>query len=300
MTDLVQAAHNQPGALPLTVLCRTVDLPRATFYRLSASPNAEVAEQIKLRKDLHRLATQWPTYGYRRLTQHLHREGYPINHKRVLRIMREEGLCCRPRRTFVVTTQSGHSFRIYTNLARDLKVTAPNQLWVADITYIHLPHDTVYLAVILDAFSRRAIGWQLSQHLDAPLTTSALQKALLLRGSQLKKRPGQLIHHSDQGIQYAATLYTSLLNKYRIRISMSRRGNPYDNALAERFMRTLKEEEVYLNDYETILEARRSIGKFIDSVYNHERIHSKLGYLTPVEFERSLTTKTMALKNVSF
>lgn len=200
--------------------------------------------------------------------------------------MREDNLLALRRgRGFVITTDSAHSLPVYPNLARDLQVTSINQLWVADITYIRMAREFIYLAVILDAFSRRCIGWALEPYLDADLTTAALQMALAHR----EVEPG-LVHHSDRGVQYASSGYTELLHRHGVRISMSRVANPYDNAQAERFMRTLKYEEVYLSEYDTLAEAQTSIKRFLEDVYNQKRLHSAIGYLPPVEFELSLLT----------
>jgi transposase InsO family protein len=229
---------------------------------------------------MRQICERYPAYGYRRVTKALVREGFRANHKRVLALMRTEELLCRPKRRFVRTTDSEHPYRIHPNLARTLSLTGPNQLWVADITYVRLVQGFVYVAVILDAFSRRAIGWALSTHIDTTLSLTALRMAL----EQRQIVPG-LVHHSDQGVQYASHEYVNLLKSKNIVISMSRKGNPYDNAKAESFIKTLKTEEVHLNEYETVHDAWCNIEYFIDAVYNHKRLHSALGYLTPVEFE---------------
>jgi transposase InsO family protein len=192
-------------------------------------------------------------------------------------------LCLRYGRGFVVTTDSRHDLPIYPNLARELEVSDINQLWVSDITYVRLGREWIYLAVILDAYSRRVIGWALSRNIDTKLTLAALRMALASR----QVAPG-LVHHSDRGVQYAATAYVAELQAYQITISMSRKGNPYDNAQCERFMRTLKYEEVYLSEYETLAEAESSLSHFLEAVYNQKRLHSALGYVPPVEFEQSL------------
>jgi transposase InsO family protein len=236
---------------------------------------------MELRDAMQKLAVEMPAYGYRRITAALRRGGWVVNHKRVLRLMRADNLLCLRRRAFVRTTDSDHQLRVYPNLARDLKVSGLNQLWVADITYIRLLWEFVYLAVILDAFSRRVIGWALGRTLEAKLALEALQMAIA--GGRVA--PG-LVHHSDQGVQYASGDYTELLTAQRISISMSRRGNPYDNAQAESFMKTLKYEEVYRTEYLDFADARRCIGRFLESVYNQKRLHSALGYLPPVEFEQ--------------
>lgn len=262
-------------------LCAAVGLSRATFYRYREI-GEPVAPDIALRDHIQRIALEFPAYGYRRITAHLRREGVSVNHKRVLRLMREDNLLCLRHRRFVATTDSDHGLPVYPNLAPTLTLTGINQLWVADITYVRLPREFVYLAVILDAFSRRCIGWALDRRLDATLTIAALQHALATRAVT----PG-LVHHSDRGVQYASHAYTQLLDDRGIQISMSRRGNPYDNAFAESFIKTLKYEEVYLNDYETLSEARASIEHFLGDVYNRKRLHSALGYVPPVEFEQT-------------
>jgi transposase InsO family protein len=253
---------------------------RAGYYRF-LKPIAERAAEMRLRDAIQKLAVEMPAYGYRRISAALRRAGWVVNHKRVLRLMRADNLLCLRRRAFVRTTDSNHQLRVYPNLARDLKVNGLNQLWVADITYIRLLTEFVYLAVILDAFSRRVIGWALGRTLEAKLAVEALRMALA-RG---RVTPG-LVHHSDQGVQYASTDYVELLSGHGIRISMSRRGNPYDNAQAESFIKTLKYEEVYRTEYLDFADARRRIGRFLESVYNRKRLHSALGYLPPAEFEQ--------------
>jgi len=268
------------GQLSLRELCGHSGISRASYYRRWKSGKPK-EEQMALRDRLQGLALKYRYYGYRPITKLLKREGWVVNHKRVLRMMREDNLLSLRRKKFVVTTQSDLNRQVYPNLARRMKVSGRDQLWVADITYIRLPREFVYLAVVLDAFSRRVIGWALDRHMMTELTLQALRMALASR--QLK--PG-LIHHSDRGVQYAAADYVSLLVKHQIRVSMSRTGNPYDNAKAERFMRTLKYEEVYLSDYQNLVEARASIRRFLEDVYNRHRLHSALGYRPPVEFEQ--------------
>ena len=261
-------------------------MSRAGYYRfLNAA--GESPEETELRDAIQRIAIDKPTYGYRRITAQLRRDGRVVNSKRVLRIMREDNLLCHRRKKFVRTTDSDHGLRVYPNLAKGLVLTGVNQLWVADITYIRLLLEFVYLAVILDAFSRRVIGWALGRTLEAGLTVAALKLAIA-RG---RVQPG-LVHHSDRGSQYASTEYIDLLTEHDILISMSRRGNPYDNAKAESFFKTLKYEEVYRTEYRDFEDAHRQIRKFIESVYNQERLHSALGYRPPVEFEQSLRLQT--------
>jgi transposase InsO family protein len=245
---------------------------------------------MELRDAIQKIAVEMPAYGYRRITAHLHRDNRVVNHKRVLRLMREDNLLCLRRRAFVRTTDSDHKLPVYPNLAKDVKLNRLNQLWVADITYIRLMCEFVYLAVILDAFSRRVIGWALGRTLEADLTVEALAKAI----GRGRVEPG-LIHHSNRGIQYASKAYAEMLSTHDIRISMSRRGNPYDNAKAESFMKTLKYEEVYRTEYRDFRDARRKIGQFIESVYNRKRLHSALGYLPPIEFEQSLRLEAKSL-----
>jgi len=217
------------------------------------------------------------------MTVELKRRGWAVNHKRVYRWMREDNLLCLRRRKFVVTTDSDHGLPVSPNLARTMTLTGLDQLWVADITYIRLELEFVYLAVILDAFSRREIGWALDRTLEAELTLQALRMALLRR----RPAPG-LVHHSDRGVQYASRDYTQLLHDHGVQISMSRKGNPWDNAACESFLKTLKYEEVYRTEYRDLADARTSIGVFLERVYNQKRLHSALGYLPPAEFERRL------------
>ncbi len=266
-----------------TKLGEAVGLSRVTIWRQLRKPSTTRHDELELRSQIQTIALEMRTYGYRPITAELHRRGVKVNRKRVLRLLREDNLLCLRQRAFVRTTDSRHNLTVYPNLTRNLVLSNINQLWVADITYIRLLREFIYLAVLLDAFSRRCIGWAISRHIDTQLTLAALQMALYTRSIQ----PG-LIHHSDQGVQYAATDYVAVLQEHKIEISMSRTGNPYDNAKAERFMRTLKYEEIYMNDYETLAEVRASIEHFIETVYNRKRLHSAIGYRPPVEFEASL------------
>jgi transposase InsO family protein len=270
--------------IPLGRLCALAEVSRAGFYRWQHAPPAADTD-LDLRDEIQRIALEWPCYGWRRVTAELARRGWAVNHKRVWRLMREDNLLCLRRRKFVVTTDSNHALPVYPNRAADLVLTGIDQLWVADITYIRLEIEFVYLAVILDAYSRRAIGWALERTLEDELSLAALRRALRARSPV----PGGLVHHSDRGVQYAAKDYTDLLKAHQIDISMSRRGNPYDNARCESFMKTLKYEEVYRQEYRDLAEARASIGRFIEKVYNQKRLHSALGYRPPVEFERALS-----------
>lgn len=283
MTNLIQQmAIKQRGSI--SRLCELAGLSRRRYYRLGATP-AIGEDNLDLRDQIQRVAVKWPSYGYRRITRELARRGVVVNHKLILRLMRTDNLLCLRKKRFVTTTDSNHQLPVYPNLARDMRLTGIDQLWIADITYIRLQHEFIYLAVILDAFSRRCIGWSLERYLDHRLTMAALRMALSNR-----KAPPGLVHHSDRGVQYAAKGYTELLMSYGIVISMSRRGNAYDNAKAERFMRTLKYEEVYLCDYDNLADAKQRIKQFIEGLYNRKRLHSAIGYVPPVEFEQMLLT----------
>lgn len=268
------------GELSIAAMCRAAGVSRASFYRsLEGGETSE--EDCRLRDAVEQVALAWPAYGSRRITAELQRQDWEVNRKRVQRIMREDSLLCLQQPTsWLATTDSKHQLATFPNLIAELDVTAVNRLWVADITYIRLRQEFVFLAAILDAFSRRVIGWSLERSMEAALCLSALEKAL--RRRQVK--PG-LIHHSDRGVQYCSKEYVETLARYEIRGSMSRKGNPYDNALAERFWRTLKYEQVYREEYRTLEQARSNIATFIDRIYNEQRLHSALGYRPPAEFE---------------
>jgi putative transposase len=274
--------------LPPSTLCDALSLSRATHYRRLKACAGTDSDAV-LRDHIQRIALQWPAYGYRRITHELHRQGVEANHKRVLRLMREDNLLCLRKKSFIRTTDSRHSLARYPNLVPQITLTSINQLWVADITYIRLREEFVYLAVVLDAFSRRLLGWALEHYLEAELAMVALRMALAER-----EVTEGLVHHSDQGVQYASLAYTDLLKERSIRISMSRRGNAYDNAKAESFIKTLKYEEVYLFEYESMTEARARIKHFLEEVYNQKRLHSALDYMPPAEFEQRLYQSTSA------
>jgi transposase InsO family protein len=272
--------------IPLERLCCLALVSRAGFYRWQNAPEA-VDPDLDLRDEIQRIALEFPCYGWPRMTHELNDRGWRVNHKRVYRIMREDNLLCLRRRKFVVvTTESNHDRPIYPNLAKKMAPTGINELWVADITYIRLALEFVYLAVILDAFSRRVIGWALDRTLEDELTMNALRMALDRRSPA----PG-LVHHSDRGVQYASGDYTDLLKAHHITISMSRKGNPYDNAFCESFMKTLKYEEVHRQEYRDLADARTSIEQFLERVYNQRRLHSALGYCAPAKFEQRLLAR---------
>jgi transposase InsO family protein len=265
---------------------------RAGYYRRWRA-SAPRQEETAVRDVIQHVALANRRYGYRRIAAQLRREGFVANHKRVLRLMRQDNLLCLRKRPFVpVTTDSRHEWRIVPNLARGLVPTGLDQLWVADITYIRLLEEFAYLAVLLDAFSRRVIGWAFDKHLRASLAIEALGMAISAR----RPVPGSLIHHSDRGVQYACGEYAAMLETYDIQPSMSRVGNPYDNAKAESFMKTLKQEEVDGRNYRDLNQARDAIGAFIEGVYNRQRLHSALAYRPPVEFEGTLQQIVPAAK----
>ena len=267
-------------------MCQLAELPRAGFYRRQPDKQGPDPD-LELRDAIQRIALEFPSYGRPRITAELRRRGWVINPKKVYRILREDNLLCLRRRKFVLTTDSGHALAVYPNLARETVLSGLDQLWVADITYIRLGWEFVYLAVILDAYSRRVVGWALEDTLEGKLTIAALRMALR------RRRPAAgLVHHSDRGVQYAAHGYVELLQRHEVAISMSRKANPYDNAKAESFMKTLKYEEVYRSEYRDLAEARASIGRFVEKVYNEKRLHSALGYCPPAEFERKLGVPT--------
>jgi transposase InsO family protein len=269
---------------------RMVELGRVSrsgFYRFDESARPD--PDMNLRDAIQRIALEWPSYGRPRITAELRRQGWRVNPKRVYRLMREDNLLCIRKRKFVATTDSNHTRRVYPNLAKQMTLTGINQLWVADITYIRLETEFVYLAVVIDAFSRRVIGWALDRTVEDELTLAALRMALELR------RPlAGWVHHSDRGSQYASGDYTDLLKAHGCEISMSRKSSPWENAGCESWMKTLKYEEVYRQEYRDLAEARASIARFIDQVYNQKRLHSALGHRPPVEFEQALARSSGA------
>ena len=271
-------------------MCELSQVSRAGWYRYGREEPCG-RKDADLRDEIQKIALAWPCYGSRRITEELRRRGWAVNRKRVQGRMQEDNLLCLRKRRFTVTTDSAHGLPVYPNLAPTLRITGVNQLWVADITYIRLQEEFVYLAVILDEFSRRVVGWALDRTLEAELTLPALRMAirrrLVLSQAEGQPAPG-LVHHSDRGVQYASRDYTDLLREHGIQISMSRAGNPYDNATCESFLKTLKYEEIYRSEYRDLADAQARIGEFLEVVYNEKRLHSALGYLSPVEFERSL------------
>ena len=273
---------------PIRLVCRLLGVPRSSVYYSAQAP---LADEAMLKTALLDLAGEWPTYGYRRLTAMMRRLDWPVNAKRVRRWMDELGIHGAPPTRTKRTTNSNHVFPRYPNLVKDLEITRPDQVWVADITYIRLRREFVYLAILMDVFTRSIRGWHLSRGLDQGLTLAALERALVVAVPQ--------VHHSDQGVQYAATAYVERLQKLNVNLSMAAIGEPRENGYAERLMRTIKEEEVDLSEYQDFADALRQITRFLDDVYNVKRIHSSLGYLTPREFEeqwqaeRTAATPTM-------
>ena len=257
---------------PVTQICEVLESARSTYYRRGTP-----TDETLLRQKIEALAGQWPTYGYRRITHQLRREGWSVNHKRVERLMRASGLQVHRKAKRRITTDSAHPFPRYPNLVEHLEIGHPDHVWVCDITYIRLREEFVYLAVLMDVFTRCIRGWHLGRTLDQSLTLRALEQALAQRTPE--------IHHSDQGVQYAAIAYTARLQQVGAQISMAEVGAAWQNGYAERLMRTIKEEEVDLSEYADYADAIRQVGRFLDEVYMHKRIHSSLGYLTPAEFE---------------
>jgi putative transposase len=262
---------------------------RAGFYRYDEDGIVAPDRDMDLRDAIQRIALEWPSYGRPRITAALRRQGWTVNPKRVYRLLREDNLLCVRKRKFLVTTDSNHKRQIYPNRAGEMVLTGINQLWVADITYIRLETEFVYLAVVIDAFSRRVIGWALDRRVEDELTLAALRTAL-----ELRRPSAGWVHHSDRGSQYASGDYTDLLKEHGCKISMSHKASPWENGGCESWMKTLKYEEVYREEYRDLAEARASIGRFIEKVYNRTRLHSALGYRPPVEFEQALPASSGA------
>ncbi len=286
----MEACRERFPQMPVERACSLLGLNRGSQYRVAATARTERPTSkrpkegsLSLRAAVERVVLEFPGYGYRRVTKHLQREGWEVNRKRVLRVMREESLLCQLKRRWTKTTDSAHGWRVYPNRLADRgwrHLTRRDEAWVADLTYIRLGGEFVYLATVMDAYSRRVVGWCLGRTLEAELALTALERALA------ERQPGPgWIHHSDRGVQYACGAYIQRLEAAGACISMAGKGSPLENAQAERLFRTLKEEEVYLQDYQTFEEAEASIGRFLEEVYNRQRLHSSLGYLPPCEFE---------------
>jgi putative transposase len=291
---IVQDALSSRLQLSISRSCQALDVSRGGYCKWRKEQEAvasENSENVALRDEIQEIALEFPGYGYRRITLELQNRGYAVNHKRVLRLMRQDNLLCLKKKFKPVTTDSSHGLPVYPNLLRNANITGLNQVWASDITYIQLRHEHIYLAVILDLHSRKCIGWNLGRNLGSQLAMNALAKALRNRWSEALIG---LIHHSDQGVQYASKDYVDCLRKHDILISMSRKGNPYDNAFAESFIKTLKAEEVNLNEYETFEDALRNIWHFIEEVYNKKRLHSALDYRSPDRFESEVSLNTVA------
>jgi putative transposase len=274
--------------VPVRQLCAILDVGRSWYYAAQAASADEI--DVALRDEIEALVLEFPGYGYRRVTKALQRAGWTVNHKRVLRIMREEALLCQLKRRWVPTTDSRHGLTTYPNLLLQTEVRRLNQVWVADITSIRLPRRFAYLAAILDACSRKVIGWALSRWIDTALTLQALDQALATRPAE-----PELIHHSARGVPYASSAYVERLQEHGIQISMAAPGNPYENAQAEAFFKTLKSEEVSLKEYRDITDAEQHLERFIEDVYNTKRLHSALGYRPPTEFELLLAKQPWEL-----
>jgi transposase InsO family protein len=285
MFTLLQNHHTSGNQLSLKLACSALGVSRSGYSKWIKQKQIHDSDpnEMKLKSEIQKIAIEFPGYGYRRIKIELHRRGIEVNRKLVRRLMKEDNLLCIRKQFVPRTTDSEHNLPVYPNLTKDMDITGINQYWAADITYIRLRQEFIYLAVVIDVYSRKCIGWKLGRDIDAKLALSALNMALTNRkNTDISK----LIHHSDQGVQYASWEYVNRLKENSIQISMSRKGNPYDNAFAESFMKTLKYEEVYLWEYETFDEAYKNIKKFLEVVYNKKRIHSSIGYNTPEEFEK--------------
>jgi putative transposase len=285
---------SRQGSLSIEHMCQLAQVSRAGFYR-SLQEQQPVGEEMEVRSAIQQIALEHRRrYGYRRISAELRRRGMQVNHKRVVRIMREDNLLGMQPRRFMVTTNSAHLLEVYLNLAHRMKLTGIDQLWVADITYIRLQAEFVYLAVILDRFSRKVVGWALERTLASRLAITALEQAIAKR-----QPPPGLVHHSDRGLQYACGEYVAILEKHQMIPSMSRPANPYDNASCESFIKTLKREEIYANEYDDLKHLLSNIEEFIEQYYNRQRLHSALGYRSPEEFERQSESPSSAVNSGS-
>ena len=278
---MIQRLRGEGIELPVERACGLLGLPRSLYcYVPRVVAQSETTEAVRLREAIEQISLEFPGYGYRRVTAQLHRDGWAVNHKRVLRVMHEESLLCHLQRRWTPTTDSAHGWTVYPNRLQDACIDGLNQAWLADMTYIRLPTSFAYLAALLDAYSRKVVGWCLSRSLEAGVVLTALERALAERHPS-----AGWIHHSDRGVQYACRDYVERLEAAQAHISMSAKGCPRENAQAESFFRTLKMEEVYLQDYQSFREAEASIGHFLEAVYNQKRLHSALGCRPPSEFE---------------
>jgi transposase InsO family protein len=291
----IQKNLNPNNIISLSKATQLLDVSRYGFYKWEVRQEdgfSSSKDEMKLKDEIQKIAVEFPRYGYRRITAELRNRGIPINHKKVLWLMREDNLLCLKKKFKPITTNSNHNLKKYPNQIKNLEITRPDQVWASDITYIQLLKEFVYLSVILDLFTRRCIGWDLSRNIDTDLTLNALHKAINSRWNE--KLRERTIHHSDQGVQYAALVYVDCLLDHGIKVSMSNKGNPYENAFAESFIKTIKYEEVYLNEYESFEDALKNIHKFIEEVYNKKRLHSSLGYRSPDDFEHQLNLNSVA------
>lgn len=283
---MIKNNQNSENSVTIHRASELLNISRSGYYKWlkNRNMNAKIKkEEMRIKNEIHKIAIFYSGYGYRRITIELKNRGYLVNHKKVLRLMREDNLLCIKKKFKPSTTNSNHKHKIYPNLIKNLEINRLNQVWASDITYVQLSNEFIYLAVIIDLFSRKCIGWELSRNIDSQLVLNALEKTIKNRWNSNMKG---LIHHSDQGIQYASDLYISCLKNHDILISMSRKGNPYDNAFVESFIKTLKYEEVYLKEYNSFYDAINNISNFIDNVYNKKRLHSSLDYQSPIDFEQ--------------
>lgn len=289
----IHAVLSDGFALSISQSCQALEVSRSGYYKWRTQPEIALAdsEDLDLKNQIREIAMEFAGYGYRRMTAELQNRGFEVNRKRILRLMRQDNLLCKKKRFKPVTTDSSHGLPVYPNLLKGAKITGLNQVWASDITYVQLLHEHIYLAVVLDLYSRKCIGWELSRNINSQLAMNALDRAIENRWSESAQG---LVHHSDQGVQYASHDYVDCLKEHSILISMSRKGNPYDNAFAESFIKTLKVEEVYLNEYGTFEDAYKNIWRFIEKVYNNKRLHSALGYRSPEQFEMEVALNTVA------